>query len=117
MKQRTRPKILPPTLRARRRYIKFQVLSDEPIVYSDLEHAIWDAMFDFFGEEGVAETDMWLVKNLYDAKNQIGVIRCNHKSVQQTVAGLGLLTRLGDVRIVVKILKISGTIKGLRTKT
>lgn len=109
--QKRRLKVLPPTLRARRRYIKFKILSDEPIVYSDLEHAIWDAMFDFFGEEGVAQTDMWLVKNLYDENQQIGVIRCNNKSVQKVVAGLGLLTRLGDVRIVVKILKISGTIR------
>jgi len=116
MEKRTKPKILPPTLRVRRRYIKFKILSDDSIAYSDLEHAIWDAMFDFFGEDGVAKMDMWLIKNLYDEGQQTGVIRCNNKSVQDVIAGLGLLTRLGDVRIVVKILRISGTIKGLKRK-
>lgn len=106
-------KILPPTMRMRKRYIKFEIVSEHAIIYEDLEHAIWNTLLDFYGEHGVAQTDMWLVKNLFDVKKQTGVIRCNHTSVPQVIAGLGLLTRLGDVRIIVKILKVSGTIRGL----
>ena len=106
-------KILPPTMRKRKRYVKFQVISQELIVYTDLEHAIWNTFLDFYGEHGTAELDLWLVKNLYSESEQIGIIRCGHKAVDEVIAGLGLLTRLGDNRIVVKILKVSGTIKGL----
>lgn len=112
-KKKERLKVLPPTLRKRKRYVKFKVISQEPIVYADLEHAIWNTFLDFYGEHGTAELDFWLIKNLYNRSEQIGIIRCNHKSVDETIAGLGLLTRLGDNRIVVKILKVSGTIKGL----
>lgn len=114
MKQEERLKTLMPTLRERERYIKFQVISDEPIYYSDLEQAIWNVLLDFYGEYGLSKTSMWLVKNLWDEHEQIGVIRCNNKSVQQIIAGLGLVTRLGDNRIIFKIIKVSGTIKGLK---
>ncbi len=115
MKQK-RPKILLPTLREKDRYIKFQVISEEPIFYPDLEQAIWNTFLDFFGEFGVSKTNLWIIKNLYDEEKQIGVIKCNNKSVQQVLAGLGLISRLGDNRVIFKILKVSGTIKGLKLK-
>jgi len=116
MKQREKPKTLLPTLREKDRYIKFQVISEEPISYSDLEQAIWNQFLDTFGEFGVSKTSMWLMKNLYIPESQISVIKCNSKSVQQIIAGLGLISRLGDTRMIIKILKVSGTIKGLKLK-
>jgi ribonuclease P/MRP protein subunit POP5 len=109
-----RPKTLMPTLREKDRYIAFKVISEEPINYSDLESAIWNAMLEFLGEQGVSKTSTWLVKNLYDEENQVGVIKCNNKSVTQVVASLGLVSRLGDSRVNFKVFKVSGTIKGLR---
>lgn len=116
MKEKKQPKILLSSLREKDRYIKFQVISEEPISYSDLEQAIWNQFLDTFGEFGVSKTNMWLMKNLYNPESQIGVIRCNNKSVSQVIAGLGLISRLGDNRVIFKILKVSGTIKGLKLK-
>jgi ribonuclease P/MRP protein subunit POP5 len=109
-------KILPPTARKKHRYVKFQVMSEYPIVYSDLDAAIWNTSLDFYGEDGVSEMDMWLVKNLYDSNKQIGILRCVHTSVPAVLAGLGIVKRLGDNRVAIKILKVSGTIKGLGKK-
>ncbi len=113
MKQKEKLKILSPTLREKDRYVSFQIISEEPIIYSDLEQSIWNILLDFLGEYGVSKTSMWLVKNLWNEKEQQGVIRCNNKSVSQIIAGLGLISRLGDTRVIFKILKVSGTIKGL----
>jgi ribonuclease P/MRP protein subunit POP5 len=114
MKQNEKLKTLSPTLRERERYISFKVISEEPIVYSDLEAGMWQTLLDFYGELGVSQMSVWLVKNLYDSDKQVGVIRCNNKSVSKVIAGLGLITRLGESRVIFKILKVSGTIKGLR---
>ncbi len=114
MKQKEKLKISLPTLRERDRYIAFQVISEYEIVYSDLEAAIWNTLLDFYGEFGVSQMSLWIIKNLYDEEKQIGLIRCNNKSVPKVVAGLGLVSRLGDNRVTIKILKISGTIKGLK---
>jgi|YelNatPaOPRAMG01_1025707.scaffolds.fasta_scaffold08709_6 ribonuclease P/MRP protein subunit POP5 len=112
--KRERPKILLPSLREKERYVKFKVISEEPIQYSDLESAIWNSFLDFYGELGVSELSLWIIKNLWDEKEQVGVIKCNNKSVEKVLAGLGLISRLGDSRIIFKILKVSGTIKGLK---
>jgi len=120
MKQRMRTrnkrelKILLPTLREKERYIAFQIVSEEPVTYADLEVAVWNTMLDFYGEFGTSQTSMWLIKNLYDEQMQFGVVRCNNESVAAVLAALGLINRLGDIRVVVKVLKVSGTLKGLR---
>ncbi len=113
MKQQEKLKILSPTLREKERYISFKVISEEPISYSDLEASIWSTLLDFYGELGTSQMSIWLVKNLWNEKEQSGVIRCNNKSVPKVIAGLGLITRLGESRIIFKILKVSGTIKSL----
>jgi ribonuclease P/MRP protein subunit POP5 len=112
--KKERPKILLPSLREKERYVKFKVISEEPIQYSDLESAIWNSFLDFYGELGVSELSLWIIKNLWDEKEQIGVIKSNNKSVEKVLAGLGLISRLGDSRTIFKILKVSGTIKGLK---
>ena len=112
--KRKKLKILLPTLREKVRYISFQVISEEPIIYEDLEQAILNTLIDFYGEYGFSKLSAWIVKNLYDQEKQVGIIRCNNKSVSQVIAGLGLISRLGETRVTIKILKVSGTIRGLR---
>ena len=102
-----------PSLREKNRYISFRIISQEPVQYSDFEQALWHVLLELYGESGMSKTSAWLMKNLYDPREQTGVIRCNHVSVQQILSALGLLTRLGESRVVVKILKVSGTLKGL----
>lgn len=114
MKAQKKLKVLPPTLREKERYIAFQIISEEPISYSDLENAVWNTALEFFGDHGISETGLWLIKSLYDEKKQVGVIRTNSKSVLKAIVCLSLISRLGDIRVVPKILKVSGTIKGLR---
>ncbi len=114
MKQQEKLKILSPTLREKERYIAFKIISEEPIVYSDLESGIWSTLLEFYGELGVSQMNLRLIRNLYNEKEQTAVIKCNNKSVQKVIAGLGLVTRLGDSRVIIKIVKVSGTIKGLK---
>ncbi len=106
-----RLKILPPTLRAKKRYIKFKILSEYEI--ADLEESIWNTFLDFYGENEVGKFGLNLIKNLWDNKKKVGVIRCNHLYLNKVLAGLGLIQRLGDNRINFKIIKISGTIRKL----
>ncbi|MEM5777391.1 MAG: Rpp14/Pop5 family protein [Candidatus Aenigmatarchaeota archaeon] len=105
-------KILPASLREKNRYILFKIISEEPIEYSDLESAIWNTMLDFLGEHGTSKTSVWIIKDRWDKNSQTCIIRCNHLSVPFLIATLGLINRLGDIRIAIKILKVSGTIKG-----
>lgn len=106
-------KTISPSLREKDRYVKFEVMSERPIEYSDLESAIWNTSLELYGEVGVAGLSMWVIRNMYDKKKQSGVIRCNNKSVGSVISMLGMISRLGDTRTVFKIIAISGTISGL----
>jgi ribonuclease P/MRP protein subunit POP5 len=111
-----KPKPLPKSLRPTRRYIAYQVLSEEKIIYNDLANAIWHSILNFLGEFGASEAEIWLVRNLYDGKKQAGIIRCSHKYLERIRASLSLIDRIGDTRVVIKVLGVSGTIKATQMK-
>lgn len=111
IKRIKRLKILPPTLRERERYIRFKIVSEEKIVFSDLEQALTNYFLDYYGEFLFSQFSLKLIKNLWKEKKQDGVIKCNHLSVPWVIAGLGIIDRIGDQRIIFKIVKISGTLK------
>jgi len=43
------PKILPPSMRSKSRYVVFEVISEKPIDYSDFLNALWNIMFGEYG--------------------------------------------------------------------
>jgi ribonuclease P/MRP protein subunit POP5 len=110
------PKILPPSLRSHKRYIVFDVISEQPIVYGELVNAIWDSMFNFLGELGASEAQVWFIHNIYDEKNQRCIIKCKHDSVEKIRVMLSLIQVVGDIKCIIKILGVTGTIKSARTK-
>jgi RNase P/RNase MRP subunit POP5 len=116
LRNQKRLKISSPTFRERERYVSFSVRSQEPVSYSDLEAAIWNTLLEFYGEFGVGNMSIWMVKNTWDPEVQSGVIKCNNLSVPKLIACLGLISRLGESRIVLKVESISGTIRGLEKR-
>ncbi|MCC5994005.1 MAG: hypothetical protein LM587_00175 [Candidatus Aenigmarchaeota archaeon] len=113
-------KILLPTLRRKRRYILFKVISEQKIEYLSFKELLISTFLKFYGEHTFARFDFRLLDERWNENEQIGIARCAHNFVPNTIVVFGLLQRLGDIRINVKILKISGTInsllKNLRTK-
>jgi len=116
MDEEKRPKPLPPSLRGRRRYIAYQVISEDKFIFQDLINSIWHSLLNLLGELGASQADIWIVKDTYDEKKQIGIIRCSHNNVEQVRTALALIERIGDVRVVVKVLGISGSIKATQMK-
>jgi ribonuclease P/MRP protein subunit POP5 len=116
MAEEKRPKPMPPSLRGRRRYIAYHVTSEEKILLQDLINSIWHSILNFLGEQGSSKADIWIAKNTYDDKRQMGLIRCSHLTVEHIRAALALIERIGDTRVVVKVLGVSGTIKAAKMK-
>lgn len=110
------PKILPPSLRSQKRYIVFEVLSEQPVVYGDIVSAIWSSMLSFLGELGCSDAKVWFIHNTYDARSQRGVAKCSHGSVEHVRAALSLVQIVGETKAVIKIVGVTGTIKSAKTK-
>ena len=110
------PKLLPPSLRSHKRYVIFEVISDTPVTYNDLVNAMWNSMLNFLGELESSKAMVWFIQNLYDEKNQKGVIKCRHDFVEGIRAILSLIQTVGETKVIIKILGVTGTIKSARNK-
>jgi ribonuclease P/MRP protein subunit POP5 len=108
-----RLKILLPSLRERKRYILFKIISEEPINYQIFKELLNSTILKFYGELTFGKFGFKILDERWNEKEQIGIIKCNHLYVSNIIVALGLLQRLGEHRINVKILKVSGTIKSL----
>ena len=111
-----RPQTLSPTLRDRRRYLAFQVITKTEIPPADIAREIWHSILNFLGELGTAQSEVWLVKSVYDEKNRMGLIRCNHTAVEHVRTALALVSRVNEVPVTIKVIGISGTISAARKK-
>lgn len=111
-----RPNILSSTLREKSRYIAYKIISEEKIEFNDLVSAVWHSCLNFLGERGTAESNIWIIKNSWDEKEQTGIIKCDHTSVEQIRSSLALISRIGDGRVIATVLGISGTISAAKKK-
>lgn len=111
-----KPNILSSTLRERKRYVAYQLISESKVNFSDVTNTIWHSLLNFLGELGTADSHIWVIKNIYDEEKQIGLVKCKHTAVEQVRAALALIQRIGDMRVVFKILGVSGTLKAAKKK-
>ncbi|MDD5417193.1 MAG: Rpp14/Pop5 family protein [Candidatus Aenigmarchaeota archaeon] len=111
-----RPRPLSPTLRSRKRYIAFQLITEKKALAVDVFTGINHALLNFLGEFGMADADVWMSKANYEEEKQIGIIKCNHTSVEHVRLALALIQRIGDSRALVNVLGVSGTIKAAKKK-
>src|SRR3989338_8048494 len=110
------PKMLPPSMRPPKRYIVYEVVSEQPIAYGQLVSAIWTTAMEFTGETGTSEANIWFVHNTYDSEKQIGVLKCRHDSVEIVRLILSLISIISEARCIIKIIGVTGTIKSAKTK-
>ena len=110
------PKMLPPSMRPPKRYIVYEVVSEQPIVYGELVNAIWTTAMEFLGETGTAEANIWFVHNTYDSEKQAGVIKCRHDNMEKVRLILSLISIISEAKCVVRIIGVTGTIKSAQAK-
>lgn len=110
------PKILPSTLRSKKRYIVFEVMSETPVTYGEVVAAIKNCMLELLGELSAAKSEIWIIQNLYDEKKQTGIIKCKHDATEVVRAFLSLVQFVGETRSTIRILGVTGTIKSAKTK-
>lgn len=109
-KQSPKLKPLMPSLREKKRYIRFEMLSSEPIEQDDAFRAIWDSALALHGEAGLAKAGLWILPDKYDLKNQRGILRVAHHSVDDIKASLAMMTKIKKTPVIVQATKVSGMI-------
>ena len=110
------PKTLPASMRPKKRYIVFEIISETPVLYKDVNFAAWGSFLSLLGHAGCADAKILVLENLYDQSAQRGVVRCRSSHVEQVRAALALVSIIGESRSIIKVLGVTGTISSASTK-
>ncbi|VVB74648.1 Ribonuclease P protein component 2 [Candidatus Tiddalikarchaeum anstoanum] len=94
-----------PSSRHKKRYIYFEVISDEKVFKDEVKKGIYDTALRFLGEDGFSKAGIQIVND--------NIIRVDSQYKDTMIAVLSLVRRIGEKQIVINTLKTSGSIKKL----
>ena len=100
-------KRLLPSLRAKKRYLAFELISEEPASRSDIVKEVMSSASSLLGDVTTSDRDI----RVLGFENGKGIIQCSHTKVKQTRASLAALTRINGKRATLHVLGVSGTVK------
>lgn len=108
-------KPLLPSLRERKRYLAYEIISKESLnlfvnVDEISEALTWGAQ-DYLGDIGMADAGLIILKDKYDPKSQKGLIRAAHKSIDNLRAALTFISAIGNEDVIVRSVGVSGIMK------
>ena len=104
-------KPIPPTLRGKKRYIKVEFISAVDLNESEVRASIWSKFTRIFGEKGIAEQKLWLVK--WIGQNKC-IFRCSLENEDNVKTGLLFVKKIGEIRVNPCILAVSGSLKKIK---
>lgn len=96
-----------PSLKQKKRYILFQIVSDTQFSTQEIKTTVKEALKDFLGELGLAKSAPLFVKE----KDNKFILKVNHKYINESISALILIKRIKNKPVIVKSIITSGTIK------
>lgn len=102
-------KPLLPTLKEKKRYLAFEIISKSKIkAFSEISKAIWASTLSFSGTKGAARMGIWVISEKYNPEKQRGLIRTGHKTMDELKASLTLIKQIEEQPVIVRSIGASG---------
>jgi ribonuclease P/MRP protein subunit POP5 len=113
-------KILPPTIRQKKRYITIKLYSENEMAKEECVQVLWNSTLNTYGEVESSMINLWLI-DFIEVENDNRfeyncIVRCNRGYEQKALTAFHTITNFRKNKIVVHPLSTSGTIKGLEDK-
>ncbi|MDF2955393.1 MAG: RNase P/RNase MRP subunit POP5 [Candidatus Alkanophagales archaeon MCA70_species_2] len=110
-----------PSLREKKRYLVFELLSEGEVERGEFLKELWGSLYSLFGETGASRCRLWLIDFedagvFDDFKMHTGIVRCAHTRTEDVRAALACITSVGGRKVSIRVKGISGTIKAARRK-
>lgn len=103
---------LMPTLRNKKRYIAFEIITESAPEIHEIKKALWESMLRMFGEMGCAKIDAHFIDE--QCKGKRGVIRCAHTATDELLSSFAFVSSVSGKKAVFRSLGMSSTVKGAR---
>ena len=98
-----------PSLRQKKRYIVFEILSKEQFSFSDAKKAVDETLLLFLGQLGLAKALPMMLKEKY--KNNTFLLKINNKYVDQAKSAVILIKKIKNEPVILRSIITSGTLK------
>ena len=110
-KNKTKIKPLSPTLRERKRYLAFEVISEKSLDQKSISKAIMQNTQEFIGTLGASKAGLKFMK----FNDQRGLIKVTHRNLDKLRASLSIISQIEGQDVIVQTLGASGTLKKAET--
>ena len=100
-----------PSLRQKKRYVVFEVISQKNIHAKAIMQAIHESFLRITGEIGTAIAGLYIPGNLFQEKTQKGIIRINNTMVDALRASFCRMTTILQQPVLVRSVGVSGTLE------
>ncbi len=105
----TRLKPVLPSLREKKRYLAFEVISRERLSDSELvSNAVMHYSLQFLGQFGAAKAGIMVLGNKWDPNTQRGIAKVSHRQVDALKAALALADKVDGKDVIFRSLGVSG---------
>ncbi|MBL7054584.1 hypothetical protein ISS05_02410 [Candidatus Woesearchaeota archaeon] len=105
-------KPISPSLREKKRYLAFEVVSKQKIEgFKGVSESIMNSGLMFLGQLGMAKAGAIILKDKWNQEMQRGIIRVNHKQVDNLKAALAFVEKIDDKKVIVQSVGVSGILK------
>lgn len=113
----TKIKPVLPSLREKKRYLVFEVLSEQKIENSSkVAEAINSGCKEYLGEMGMAKAGLMVLNDNYNQKTQRGIIKVSNKMVDSLRAALCFVKDIDNQKVIVRSVGISGILKKAKNR-
>lgn len=101
-----------PSLREKKRYLVFEVISKERIKDANLvSNAIFDFSLKFLGQLGVAKAGLMMLNDKWNPELQRGILKVSNKHVDAVKAALIFANKVGDEEVIFRSVGVSGILR------
>lgn len=101
-------KALLPSLKERKRYLAFELISKKDVRFNVVSKGVWKGILNFIGTKGAAKAGIWLLHDKF--KKNKGLIRVGHKYVDDLKASLALIKTIDGEDVIIRSLGVSGVL-------
>lgn len=114
---KTKLKPILPSLREKKRYLVFEVISKERISnFSLVSNAIQHYSLQFLGQLGVAKAGIMPLENKWNPQLQRGVLKVSHKHVDDVKSALVFADKIDNNDVIFKSIGVSGILRKAENK-
>ena len=114
---KTKIKPVLPSLRAKKRYLVFEIISEQAIKdVSLVSSTIINCTSKLLGDYGMAKANINILSNKWNEELQRCIVKVNHKYAEALRAALTLVDKINDQKVIIRSLGISGILRKAEKK-